>query len=60
MYQTNPALNKFYNVLSTNVDRKGVPFVSSIEAYDYPFYATQFHPEVTNKFSQILKQVWFG
>ena len=33
-------------MLSTNVDRKGAAFVSSIEAKDMPIFATQFHPEL--------------
>jgi anthranilate/para-aminobenzoate synthase component II len=35
----------FYNVLSTNADRKGKVFVSSIEAKQYPIYGVQYHPE---------------
>ena len=35
-----------FRVLSTNVDRKNVEFVSSIEAKEMPIYATQFHPEL--------------
>ncbi|CAL8313256.1 unnamed protein product [Merluccius merluccius] len=37
-------LSKFYRVLSTNSDGK-TEFVSTLEAYDYPIYATQWHPE---------------
>lgn len=40
-----PSLNSFYNVLSTNVDRNGVPFVSTVEAFKYPIYGSQWHPE---------------
>ena len=36
-----------YRPLTTNIDSEGRTFVSSMEAYDYPFYGTQFHPEVT-------------
>jgi gamma-glutamyl hydrolase len=32
-------------VLSTNVDRAGTAFLSTVEAYKYPVYATQWHPE---------------
>ena len=35
-----------YRVLSTNVDRQGTEFVSSIEAKEMPIFATQFHPEL--------------
>lgn len=41
-------LNDFYTVLSTNVDVKGLEFVSTMEAKEYPFYATQWHPEKIN------------
>lgn len=56
-----PALRRFFAMLSTNVDRKvvpllsasglvltavqGRPFVSSVQAREYPIFATQFHPE---------------
>jgi gamma-glutamyl hydrolase len=38
-------LTQFYDILSTNVDRKGREFVSAFEAKKYPIYAVQFHPE---------------
>lgn len=44
-FTTNSALASFYRVLSTNVDRKGKPFVSSIEGIKYPVFGTQWHPE---------------
>ncbi|XP_059900471.1 gamma-glutamyl hydrolase-like isoform X1 [Gadus macrocephalus] len=43
-FRNNPELSKFYRVLSTNSDEK-TEFVSTMEAYDYPIYATQWHPE---------------
>ncbi|XP_048378686.1 gamma-glutamyl hydrolase-like isoform X3 [Stegostoma tigrinum] len=42
-------LRKFYSILSTNYDRKGVEFVSTMEGIRYPFYGVQWHPEV-NRF----------
>ncbi|XP_067857210.1 gamma-glutamyl hydrolase isoform X2 [Heptranchias perlo] len=39
-------LSKFYSILSTNNDRKGVEFVSTMEGIRYPFYGVQWHPEV--------------
>lgn len=39
-------LSDFYKVVSTNTDGK-VEFVSTMEAYHYPFYGTQWHPEKT-------------
>ncbi|XP_029979813.1 gamma-glutamyl hydrolase-like isoform X2 [Sphaeramia orbicularis] len=41
---TNEDLKNFYKVLSTNTDGN-VEFVSTVEAYDYPIYGTQWHPE---------------
>jgi len=38
-------MGNFWNLLSVSEDEDGVEFVSSMEAKDYPFYATQFHPE---------------
>lgn len=37
-------LKKFYRILSTNTDGQN-EFVSTMEAYDFPIYATQWHPE---------------
>lgn len=45
VFRSNANLAQFYSVLSTNQDRKGMPFVSSIESVKYPVYATQWHPE---------------
>ncbi|XP_043537274.1 gamma-glutamyl hydrolase-like [Chiloscyllium plagiosum] len=45
----NEELRKFYSILSTNYDRKGVQFVSTMEGIQYPFYGVQWHPEV-NRF----------
>ncbi|XP_074478296.1 gamma-glutamyl hydrolase-like isoform X3 [Sebastes fasciatus] len=41
---TNEKLKNFYKVLSTNMDGEK-EFVSTVEAYDYPIYGTQWHPE---------------
>ncbi|XP_020778442.1 gamma-glutamyl hydrolase-like [Boleophthalmus pectinirostris] len=43
-YNTNDDLRKFYKVLSTNTDGK-IEFISTWEAYDYPIYGVQWHPE---------------
>jgi len=45
VWAANPMLAQHYRVLSTNVDRKGRAFVSTMEAIDAPVYATQWHPE---------------
>ena len=36
LFQENKKLNVFFKVLTTNVDRKGVEFVSTLEARKYP------------------------
>jgi len=38
-------MEKFWNPLSINTDLDGLDFISSMEAKDYPFFSTQFHPE---------------
>ncbi|KAM9759862.1 gamma-glutamyl hydrolase [Menidia menidia] len=43
-YSRNAKLRRFYKVLSTNTDGKK-EFISTMEAYRYPFYAVQWHPE---------------
>lgn len=35
----------FFDILSTNKDRKGVEFISTVEGKKYPVYGTQWHPE---------------
>ncbi|CAK0906290.1 unnamed protein product [Prorocentrum cordatum] len=44
-YATNERLSLLFRVLSTNRDRKGKPFVSTVEARQYPIYGVQWHPE---------------
>ena len=44
-YYTNSKLNQFYQLLSTNQDRKGREFISTIESKQYPIYGCQWHPE---------------
>ncbi|OCT76859.1 hypothetical protein XELAEV_18032062mg [Xenopus laevis] len=43
-FTKNEKLSKFYNVLTTNSDGS-VEFISTFEAYDYPIYGVQWHPE---------------
>jgi len=40
-----PALYNFFDILSTNKDNGGLEFVSTIEAKNYPFFGSQWHPE---------------
>jgi len=44
-YESNSRLNRFYSLLSVNQDRKGRTFTSTMEAKNWPIYATQWHPE---------------
>ena len=45
-YSKNPKLPNVVNILSTNRDRKGKEFISTVEgAKGLPVWATQFHPE---------------
>ena len=47
-YVSNSSLNKFFQVLSFNETPAGQLFVSTMEARNYPFYGTQWHPEKNN------------
>ncbi|XP_077592712.1 gamma-glutamyl hydrolase isoform X2 [Stigmatopora nigra] len=43
-FNSSDTLTSFYKVLSTNTD--GITeFLSTVEAFDYPIYGTQWHPE---------------
>lgn len=44
-FETNEKLRDTFHVLSTNVDRAGKEYVSSIEGKVLPFYGVQYHPE---------------
>merc|ERR1711924_25010 len=44
-FESTESLSDFFNMISTNNDRQGVNFVSTIEAFNYPIYGTQWHPE---------------
>lgn len=41
----NPALGKFWKVLSLSLDKQGAAYISTMEGRSYPFTATQWHPE---------------
>ena len=38
-------MDQFWLAVSTNVDRDGLQYISTIEAREFPFIGTQFHPE---------------
>jgi len=45
-FSTDASLGAFFNPTSIQTDpNSGATFVATIEAYDYPFFGTQFHPE---------------
>ena len=44
-FYQDPHLPLFYVLASTNVDRQGKLYISTIEACQYPITATQWHPE---------------
>jgi len=47
-YTKHKRLRDFFQVISTNIDEFGYEFVSTIEAFDYPIYGVQWHPEKNN------------
>jgi len=46
-FQETEQLSSFYNLISTNEDRQGTEFVSTMEAFKYPIIGSQWHPEKT-------------
>lgn len=44
-FKSNEKITSMFQMLTTNMDRKGNPFVSTIEGINAPIYATQWHPE---------------
>ncbi|GAB5363048.1 hypothetical protein AAMO2058_000850100 [Amorphochlora amoebiformis] len=44
-FASNIHIRNFFNILSTNVDRDGKGFISTMEGINYPVYAVQWHPE---------------
>ena len=44
-YQDTPSINNFWKLVSTSVTEDGVEFVSTVEAFNYPYFGTQYHPE---------------
>ncbi|XP_002740732.1 gamma-glutamyl hydrolase-like [Saccoglossus kowalevskii] len=47
-YTKNEKLRNFYQIISTSKDEDGLEFISIMEAYKYPFYGVQWHPEKNN------------
>jgi gamma-glutamyl hydrolase len=44
----NKNLTDFFHITSTNYDKKGREFVSTVESKNYPIYGIQYHPEKNN------------
>lgn len=44
-FSNNSKLKSFYRLMSTNFDRVGKQFISTIESFKYPIYGVQYHPE---------------
>lgn len=44
-FKENKNISNFFQILSTNNDRNGIDFVSTVEGKKYPVYAAQWHPE---------------
>ncbi|XP_069101854.1 gamma-glutamyl hydrolase-like [Argopecten irradians] len=44
-FSENSQLSSFYRVMSTSLDMHDNVYISAMEAYKYPFYGVQFHPE---------------
>ncbi|CAL4894443.1 unnamed protein product [Urochloa decumbens] len=47
-------LTKFFNVLTTSVDREDKEYVSTVQAKDYPIIGTQWHPEKVFEWGQAV------
>nr|DAD37759.1 TPA_asm: hypothetical protein HUJ06_008400 [Nelumbo nucifera] len=45
-FQENPLLSSFFRILTTSKDEDGKVYVSTVQAYNYPVSAFQWHPEV--------------
>ncbi|KAK9209128.1 hypothetical protein WN944_001492 [Citrus x changshan-huyou] len=43
--QANQELAKFFKILTTSVDEYNKVYVSTVQAYNYPVTAFQWHPE---------------
>ncbi|KAK3728616.1 hypothetical protein QZH41_011701, partial [Actinostola sp. cb2023] len=44
-FQRNENLSAMYNIISTNKDRAGNIYVSTVEGQQYPIFGVQWHPE---------------
>lgn len=44
-FVTNPMTNRFFKILSTSKSPRGNEVVSSVEAFEFPIFGIQWHPE---------------
>lgn len=44
-YRNTAGINSFWRLISTSKTADGVEFVSTVEAFNYPYIMTQYHPE---------------
>ena len=44
-FKEDAGLSSMFTPTAISYDNQGVPFVASMESKDYPFFATQYHPE---------------
>jgi gamma-glutamyl hydrolase len=47
-FMSDHGVTSMFHATSTNWDAHGRPFISTIESFIMPFYATQYHPEKNN------------
>jgi gamma-glutamyl hydrolase len=48
VYPNSTVLKDFFTITTTSVDKNGKEYINSIEAKNYPIFATQHHPEKTS------------
>ena len=54
-FNANPRVSSFYKNVGTSKDRKGREFVAIIEAYHYPFWGVQWHPERNGEMKDLVR-----
>jgi len=53
-FMNNPRVSKLFRIVSASKDRIGQEYVSIIEAFKYPFYGFQWHPERNNEMDYLV------
>lgn len=54
-FNANPRVSSFYKNIGTSKDRQGREFVAIIEAYHYPFWGVQWHPERNGEMKDLVR-----